>query len=106
MSSLTPTDRRYAVRVGIARYSLFVAGWAFAVAVLLAFGSLVSVETWNDPGYTAATRTALAFLVVLAPTFATIGAAFGLGRYRIACIAIVGAAALLLATLVAAAASG
>lgn len=106
MSTLAPTDRRYAVRVGIARYSLFVAGWAFAVAVLLAFGSLVSVETWNDPGYTAATRTALTFLVVLAPAFAGIGAAFGLGRCRVGCIAIVGTAALLLAALVAAAASG
>lgn len=93
MSSLAPTDRRYAVRVGIARYSLFAAGWAFAVAVILAFGSVVSVETWSDPGYAAVTGSALTVLVALVPTFSAIGAAFGLGCCRIACIAIVGVVA-------------
>ena len=44
--------------------------------------------------------------MVLAPTFAVIRAAFGLGRYRIACIAIVGALALLLSVLIAATVAG
>ncbi|CAM3905071.1 hypothetical protein ACXYTP_19415 [Tsukamurella ocularis] len=103
MSNLAPTHRRYAVRAGIARYSLFVAGWAFIVVVFLVLGSVAGIETWHNPDYVRTTNRAIAFLAVLVPTFATIGAAFGLGRCRIACIAIIGVVAVLLSLVLAAA---
>lgn len=102
MSSLAPTDRRYAVRVGIARYTLFASGWAFAAAVLLGIGALFSAEIWQESAYATSTGTALAFLVVLALSLAAIGAAFGLGRCRVGCAALLLGCGALIGLLIAA----